>query len=103
MNKVINKLEEELGITFYYISRDESICPCIVYNYKKELLISDIRKESAIYDFFFILIIDEKVNETVERFEEVLINNIFRNVTINQSAKTKENYTQISITATKNI
>lgn len=103
MNKVINKLEKDLGISFYYISRDECICPCIVYNYKKELLITDIRKESAIYDFFFILIINEKVNETVEKFEEVLINNLFRNVTVNQSATTKDGYIQISITATKNI
>lgn len=103
MNKVINKLEKDLGIPFYYISRDESTCPCIVYNYKKELLISDLRKESAVYDFFFILIISEKVNETVERFEEVLINNLFRNVTVNQSATTKDGYIQISITATKNI
>lgn len=103
MNETINKLQQELGIEFYYISRDEGVCPCVVYNYKKELLISDLRKESSSYDFFFILIINEKVNKTVEKFEEVLVNNLFRNVSVNQSATTKEGFTQISITASKNI
>ena len=86
MNEVINKLQEELGIEFYYISRDEGKVSCVVYNYKKELNISDMEKESASYDFYFILIINEKVNSTVEKFEEVLINNLFRNVNVNQSA-----------------
>lgn len=103
MNEVIDKLQEELGIEFYYISRDEGKVPCVVYNYKKELNISDMEKESASYDFYFILIINKKANDTVEKFEEVLVNNLFRSVTVNQSAKTKENYTQISITASKNI
>ena len=58
MNEVIDKLQEELGIEFYYISRDEGKVPCVVYNYKKELNISDMQKESAIYDFYFILIIN---------------------------------------------
>ncbi len=57
MNEVIDKLQEELGIEFYYISRDEGKVPCVVYNYKKELNISDMQKESASYDFYFILII----------------------------------------------
>ena len=61
------------------------------------------KKESASYDFYFILIINEKVNATVDKFEEVLINNLFRNVTVNQSATTKDGYIQISITASKNI
>lgn len=103
MNEVINKLQEDLGIEFYYISRDEGKVPCVVYNYKKELNISDMEKESARYDFYFILIINEKINETVEKFEEVLVNNLFRNITVNQSATTKDNYIQISITASKNI
>lgn len=103
MNEVINKLEKELGIEFYYISRPDGEVPCVVYNYKKELNISDMKKESASYDFYFILIIDKKINATVEKFEEVLINNLFRNVTVNQSATTKDGYTQISITASKNI
>ena len=103
MNGVINKLEEELGIEFYYISREEGKVPCVVYNYKKELNISDMEKESASYDFYFILIINTKVNDTVEKFEEVLVNNLFRNVTVNKSAKTKDGYTQISITTSKNI
>lgn len=103
MNETINKLQEELGIEFYYISRDEGVYPCVVYNYKKELLISDMRKELASYDFFFILIINTKVNEIVEKFEEILVNNLFRNVTVNQSATTKDGYIQISITASKNI
>lgn len=103
MNEVIDKLQEELGIEFYYISRDEGKVPCVVYNYKKELNISDMQKESAIYDFYFILIINTKVNDTVEKFEEVLVNNLFRNVNVNQSTKTKDGYTQISITVSKNI
>ena len=103
MNGVINKLEEELGIEFYYISREEGKVPCVVYNYKKELNISDMEKESASYDFYFILIINTKVNDTVEKFEEVLVNNLFRNVTVNKSAKTKDGYTQISIITSKNI
>ena len=103
MNEVINKLQQELGIEFYYISRDEGVCPCVIYNYKKELLISDMRKESASYDFYFILITNTKVNATVEKFEEVLINNLFRNVTVNQSIKTIDGLNQISITASKNI
>lgn len=103
MNEIINKLQEELGIDFYYISRVEGVCPCVVYNYKKELIISDLKKESAIYDFFFILIIDTKVNATIEKIEEVLINNLFRNVTVNQSAKTIDGLTQVSIIASKNI
>ena len=61
------------------------------------------QKESAIYDFYFILIINTKVNDTVEKFEEVLVNNLFRNVNVNQSTKTKDGYTQISITVSKNI
>lgn len=103
MNEIINKLQQELGIEFYYISRDEGVCPCIVYNYKKELNISDMRKESSRYDFFFILIINEKINITVEKFEEVLIDNLFRNVSVNQSTTTKDSFKQISITASKNI
>lgn len=103
MNEVIDKLQEELGIEFYYISRDEGKVPCVVYNYKKELNISDMQKESAIYDFYFILIINTKVNDTVEKFGEVLVNNLFRNVNVNQSTKTKDGYTQISITGSKNI
>lgn len=103
INEVINKLQEELGIDFYYISREEGKVPCAVYNYKKQLNISDLKKESANYDFYFILIINEKINKIVEKFEEVLVNNLFRNVTVNQSAKTKDGYTQISITASKNI
>jgi hypothetical protein len=103
MNEVINKLQQELGIEFYYISRDEGVCPCVVYDYKKELNISDMKKESASYDFYFILITNTKVNATIEKFEEVLINNLFRNVTVNQSMKTKDDYTQISVTASKNI
>lgn len=103
MNEVIKKLQDELGIDFYYISRDEGKVPCVVYNYKKELNISDMQKESASYDFYFILIVNTKVNATVEKFEEVLVNNLFRNVTVNQSATTKEGYIQISITASKNI
>lgn len=103
MNEIINKLEQELEIPFYYISREEGQAPVIVYNYKKESNISDMKKESSIYDFYFILILNSKINDTVEKFEEVLINNLFRNVTINQSTTTKENYIQISITASKNI
>lgn len=103
MSELINKLQEELNIDFYYISRPEGKVPCMVYNYKKELNISDMQKESASYDFYFILIINEKINATVEKFEETLINNLFRNVTVNQSATTKEGYIQISITASKNI
>lgn len=103
MNEVIDRLQEELGIEFYYISRDEGKVPCVVYNYKKELNMSDMEKESASYDFYFILIINTKVNDTVEKFEEILINNLFRNVTVNQSATTKDGYIQISITASKNI
>ena len=103
MNEVINKLENELGIPFYYISREEGQVPIITYNYKKELNMSDMKKESASYDFYFILIINEKINATVEKFEEVLINNLFRNVEVNQSATTKDGYVQISITASKNI
>ena len=103
MNEVINKLQEDLGIEFYYISRDEGKVPSVVYNYKKELNISDMEKESASYDFYFILIVNTKINATVEKFEEVLVNNLFRNITVNQSATTKDNYIQISITASKNI
>lgn len=103
MNEVIDKLQDELGIDFYYISRDEGKVSCVVYNYKKELNISDMQKESSSYDFYFILILNTKVNDTVEKFEEILVNNLFRNVTVNQSAKTKDDYIQISITASKNI
>ena len=103
MIEVINKLESELGIPFYYVSRENGKAPVVVYNYKKELNMSDMEKESASYDFYFILIINEKINATVEKFEEVLINNIFRNVYVNQSATTKEGYIQISITGSKNI
>lgn len=103
MIEVINKLESELGILFYYVSRENGKAPVVVYNYKKELNISDMEKESASYDFYFILIINEKINATVEKFEEILINNLFRNVSVNQSATTKEGYIQISITGSKNI
>lgn len=103
MNEVINKLEQDLGIPFYYISREEGQAPVVVYNYKKELNISDMKKESASYDFFFLLILKTKINATVEKFEEVLINNLFRNVSVNQSATTKDGYIQISITGSKNI
>ena len=103
MNEVIYKLESELGIPFYYVSRENGKAPVVVYNYKKELNMSDMEKESASYDFYFILIINTKVNDTVEKFEEILINNLFRNVTVNQSATTKDGYIQISITASKNI
>lgn len=103
MNEVIQKLESELGIPFYYVSREEGKAPVVVYNYKKELNISDMEKESSSYDFYFILIINKKINSTVEKFEKILINNLFRNVSVNQSATTKEGYVQISITANKNI
>lgn len=103
MKEVINKLESELGIPFYYVSREEGQVPVLVYNYKKELNISDMEKESSTYDFYFILIINKKINATVKRFEEVLVNNLFRYVTVNQSATTKDGYIQISITASKNI
>ena len=103
MKEVIKKLESELGIPFYYVSREENQAPVVVYNYKKELNISDMEKESASYDFYFILIINEKINATVEKFEEVLINNLFRNVSVNQSATTKDNHIQISVTGSKNI
>ena len=58
MIKIINKLESELGIPFYYVSRDEGEAPVVVYNYKKELNMSDMEKESASYDFYFVLIIN---------------------------------------------
>lgn len=103
MINVINKLESELGIPFYYISREQGQAPVAVYNYKKELNISDMKKESSSYDFFFLLILNTKINSTVEKFEEVLINNLFRNVSVNQSATTKDGYIQISVTASKNI
>lgn len=103
MKEVIKKLESDLGIPFYYVSREEGQAPVVVYNYKKELNISDMEKESASYDFYFILIINEKINATVEKFEEILINNLFRNVSVNQSSTTKEGYIQISITGSKNI
>lgn len=103
MIEVINKLESELGIPFYYVSRENGKAPVVVYNYKKELNISDMEKESSDYDFYFILIINKKINATIEKFEEVLINNLFRNISVNQSAATKEGYIQISITASKNI
>lgn len=103
MNEVINKLEQELGIPFYYISREEGQAPVVVYNYKKELNISDMEKESARYDFYFLLILKTKINDTVEKFEEVLIDNLFRNVSVNQSATTKDGYIQISVTGSKNI
>lgn len=103
MSELINKLQQDLDIDFYYISRPEGQVPCVVYNYKKELNISDMKKESATYDFFFLLIINSKITATVEKFEEILTDNLFRNVTVNQSATTKEGYIQISITASKNI
>lgn len=103
MIEVINKIESELEIPFYYISREEGQAPVVVYNYKKESNISDMEKESSSYDFYFILIIDSNINKTVEKFEEILINNLFRNVTVNQSATTKEGNIQISITGSKNI
>ena len=100
---VIKKLESELDIPFYYVSREEGQAPVVVYNYKKELNISDMKKESASYDFYFLLIINEGINTTLEKFEEILISNLFRDVYVNQSATTKDNYIQISITASKNI
>ena len=103
MNELINKLQEELNIDFYYISRPEGEVPCVIYNYKKENNISDMKKESSIYDFYFILIINTRINATVEKFEEVLVNNLFRNVSVNQSATTKDNHIQISVTGSKNI
>ena len=103
MKEVIKKLESELGIPFYYISREESQAPVVVYNYKKELNISDMEKESGKFDFFFILIVNTKINATVEKFEEILINNLFRNVSVNHSETTKEGYIQISVTGSKNI
>lgn len=103
MNELIQKLESELGIPFYYVSREEGKAQVVVYNYKKELNISDMEKESSSYDFYFILIINKKINITVEKLEKILINNLFRNVSVNQSATTKEGYVQISITANKNI
>ena len=72
MKDVIKNLEQELGIPFYYISREEDQVPVGVYNYKKELNISDMKKESAVYDFYFLLIINTKINATVEKFEEIL-------------------------------
>ena len=75
----------------------------MLFRSKKELNITDMEKESASYDFYFILIINEKINDTVEKFEEILTNNLFRNVSVNQSATTKDGYVQISITASKNI
>ena len=103
MNEVINKLEQELGIPFYYISREEGQAPVVVYNYKKELNISDMEKESASYDFYFILIINNKINATVEKFEAVFVGNLFRTVSVNMSSTTKDGYIQISVTGSKNI
>lgn len=103
MNELINKLQEELNINFYYVSRPEGEVPCVVYNYKKENNISDMEKESSKFDFYFILIVNTKINATVEKFEEILINNLFRNVSVNHSESTKEGYIQISITGSKNI
>lgn len=103
LNELIDKLQEELKINFYYTSRPDGEVPCVVYNYRKELNISDMKKESSKYDFYFILIINTKINATVEKFEEVLINNLFRNVSVNSSETTKEGYIQISITGSKNI
>lgn len=103
MKELIIKLEQELGIPFYYISRKEEEFPVVTYNYKKSFHISDVSKESSIFDFYFILIIDKNINETVEKFEDILINNLFRNITVNQSSFTKDNLIQISITATKNL
>ena len=58
MIEVINKLESELGIPFYYASREEGQAPVVVYNYKKELNMSSMETESSDYDCYFILIIN---------------------------------------------
>ena len=101
LNILINTLEQELNLPFFYISRDEEIKKCVVYNYSKKPLVSDLSKESSLYDFYFVLILDTKVNATVDKFEEVLINNLFTDVKVNASAKTKDNLIQISITGSK--
>lgn len=101
LSVLINTLEQELNLPFYYISRDESEKKCVVYNYNKKPLISDLSKESSLYDFYFILILDTKVNATVDKFEEILIDNLFTDVKINTSAFTKDGLIQVSVTGSK--
>lgn len=101
VNEIINKLEQELGLPFYYISRDENIKKCVTYNYLKEPLVSDLKKEGSLYEFYFILILDTKINSTIDKFEEILIDNLFSDVKVNTSAFTNDGLIQISITGTK--
>ena len=72
MNELIDKLENEMGLPFYFLERPEEQVNIICYRYTKEFVISDITKESSLYTFKFSLIVDKDINKNIEKLEDIL-------------------------------
>ena len=70
MNELIDKLENEMGLPFYFLERPEEQVNIICYRYTKEFVISDITKESSLYTFKFSLIVDKDINKKIAENEE---------------------------------
>ena len=66
MNELIDKLENEMGLPFYFLERPEEQVNIICYRYTKEFVISDITKESSLYTFKFSLIVDKDINKLID-------------------------------------
>lgn len=101
MNEVIGKLEKESGLPFYFLERPSEEVNCVVYNYVKDYILADGRKENDLVNFYFILITDKEINKKINIIEDTLFNNLFTKISVNRTEKLKSGSWQTSITATK--
>ena len=82
MNELIDKLENEMGLPFYFLERPEEQVNIICYRYTKEFVISDITKESSLYTFKFSLIVDKDINKNIEKLEDILFKYNFAEIKV---------------------
>ena len=82
MNELIDKLENEMGLPFYFLERPEEQVNIICYRYTKEFVISDITKESSLYTFKFSLIVDKDINKNIEKLEDILFKYNFADIKV---------------------
>lgn len=101
MDELIDILQTQTGLEFYNAERPQDVTNCVVYNSVRSGIISDGKKELSKYKMYFLLVCNVNIDENIKALEDALYQNIFRDITINQTIKTNDGNYQTSITGTK--
>lgn len=104
MQDLLDKIEQETGLTLYLAQRHDNEINCCVYNFTQEQATTDGIMEHPLYHFYFVLILDSKIVSTINKFQEVLGTHLFKNIFVNAIVPLESDHKgvyQVSITGDK--